>query len=138
MHGRNSSLPTVWAGVSWTPPPPSQFSYPIHITSINCVTLVSFGYFITKITTIPPINKSTPHFCTQFHTLHAVMAQTMLLTANNVVNGEQQLLIQRLKPTPFSQILLPPRNASPLSSSTTTVALFKSKTKAAPPKKVVF
>ncbi|KAH6780348.1 Chlorophyll A-B binding family protein [Perilla frutescens var. hirtella] len=64
------------------------------------------------------------------------MAQTMLLTANSVVKGEQPLLIQRLKPQPFSQILLSPRNTSPLSSSTTTVALFKSKTKAPPAKKV--
>lgn len=68
------------------------------------------------------------------------MAQTMLLTANPLLKGEQPLLIQRLKPQPFSHtILLSPRiNSSPLSSSTTTVALFKSKAKAAPAKKVNF
>ncbi|XP_047982927.1 photosystem II 22 kDa protein, chloroplastic-like [Salvia hispanica] len=66
------------------------------------------------------------------------MAQTMLLTANPLLKGEQPLLIQRLKPQSFSEIILSPRiNTSPLSSSTTTVALFKSKAKAAPAKKVV-
>ncbi|NBH36820.1 hypothetical protein D3Z58_25850 [Clostridiaceae bacterium] len=65
------------------------------------------------------------------------MAQAMLLTANPAFKGEQPLLIHRLKPQPFSQIVLSPRNTSPLSSSTTTVALFKSKTKAPPAKKVV-
>ena len=61
----------------------------------------------------------------------------MLLTANPLLKGEQPLLIQRLKPQSFSEIILSPRiNTSPLSSSTTTVALFKSKAKAAPAKKV--
>ncbi|XP_057809614.1 photosystem II 22 kDa protein, chloroplastic [Salvia miltiorrhiza] len=64
------------------------------------------------------------------------MAQTMLLTANPLLKGEQPSLIQRLKPQPFSQICRI-NTASPLSSSTTTVALFKSKAKAAPAKKVV-
>ncbi|KAL0283193.1 UNVERIFIED_CONTAM: Photosystem II protein, chloroplastic [Sesamum radiatum] len=72
------------------------------------------------------------------------MAQTMLLTANvsGHVKGEQ-LLIHTLKPKPFSQFLLPPRTRTRSSSSSshlpssTTVALFKSKTKAPPPKKVV-
>ncbi|KAI3464521.1 hypothetical protein Pfo_021184 [Paulownia fortunei] len=58
------------------------------------------------------------------------MAQTMLLTANVSVHGGESLL-QRLKPKPLSHFLLPPRTAtSPPSLSTTTVALFKSKTKA--------
>ncbi|KAL0369263.1 UNVERIFIED_CONTAM: Photosystem II protein, chloroplastic [Sesamum calycinum] len=69
------------------------------------------------------------------------MAQTMLLTANvsGHVKGEQ-LLIHTLKPKPFSQFLLPPRTRTKSSShlpSSTTVALFKSKTKAPPAKKVV-
>ncbi|GFP84324.1 photosystem ii 22 kDa protein chloroplastic [Phtheirospermum japonicum] len=68
------------------------------------------------------------------------MAQTMLLSANaGHLKGDQPLMIQRLKPAnPFSQFLLPPRNnSSPLSSSTssTIVALFKSKAKA-PAKKL--
>ncbi|KAL0432215.1 UNVERIFIED_CONTAM: Photosystem II protein, chloroplastic [Sesamum latifolium] len=70
------------------------------------------------------------------------MAQTMLLTANvsGHVKGEQ-LLIHTLKPKPFSHFLLPPRTRTKSSSShlpsSTTVALFKSKTKAPPAKKVV-
>ncbi|KAK4389670.1 Photosystem II protein, chloroplastic [Sesamum angolense] len=69
------------------------------------------------------------------------MAQTMLLTANvsGHVKGEQ-LLIHTLKPKPFSHFLLPPGTRTKSSShlpSSTTVALFKSKTKAPPAKKVV-
>ncbi|KAK4481300.1 hypothetical protein RD792_012185 [Penstemon davidsonii] len=61
------------------------------------------------------------------------MAQTMLLNANVLsthVKGQEQPLIQRLKPIPFSHFLLPPRTNSTVSVSTTTVALFKSKAKA--------
>ncbi|XP_022861465.1 photosystem II 22 kDa protein, chloroplastic [Olea europaea var. sylvestris] len=69
------------------------------------------------------------------------MAQTMLLSAGSTVSGhaldlkKDPLMMQRLKPKPFSHFVLPPKTSSPLSSSTTTVALFKSKTKA-PAKKV--
>ncbi|KAL1561232.1 photosystem II 22 kDa protein, chloroplastic-like [Salvia divinorum] len=69
------------------------------------------------------------------------MAQAMLLTASPLLKGDQPLLIQRLKPQSFSKILLSPRiPTSPLSSSSTTVALFKAKAKAPTPssaKKVV-
>ncbi|XP_022894220.1 photosystem II 22 kDa protein, chloroplastic-like [Olea europaea var. sylvestris] len=69
------------------------------------------------------------------------MVQTMLFSASSTVSGhaldlkKEQLMIQRLKPKPFSHFLLPPKTSSPLSSSTTTVALFKSKAKA-PAKKI--
>ncbi|PIN00300.1 hypothetical protein CDL12_27196 [Handroanthus impetiginosus] len=62
------------------------------------------------------------------------MAQTMLLTAN--VSGEP-LLIQKLRKPFAHQFLLPKRSFSRFSTSTTTYAFFKSKTKAAPPKKAV-
>ncbi|XP_047976688.1 photosystem II 22 kDa protein, chloroplastic [Salvia hispanica] len=66
------------------------------------------------------------------------MAQTMLLTANPLLKGDQPSLIQRLKPQSFSKLLLSPRIAnSPLSSSSTIVAIFKSKAKAPPPAKKV-
>ncbi|KAG6422783.1 hypothetical protein SASPL_113164 [Salvia splendens] len=66
------------------------------------------------------------------------MAQTMLLTANPLLKGDQPSLIQRLKPQSFSKLLLSPRIAnSPLSSPSTTVAIFKSKAKAPPPAKKV-
>ncbi|KAA8538462.1 hypothetical protein F0562_027992 [Nyssa sinensis] len=71
------------------------------------------------------------------------MAQTMLLTSSvsgQVVDFKREPLLQRLRPKPFSHLLLPPLLPTSSSSSsfhaTSTVALFKSKTKA-PPKKVV-
>ncbi|CAK9134608.1 unnamed protein product, partial [Ilex paraguariensis] len=71
------------------------------------------------------------------------MAQTMLLTAN--VSGaaldlKREPLLQRLKPKPFSLLLLPPLPTSfgsTSSSATRTVALFKSKPKATPKKQAV-
>ncbi|XP_051124104.1 photosystem II 22 kDa protein, chloroplastic-like [Andrographis paniculata] len=64
------------------------------------------------------------------------MAQTMLLTANNVsVHVKGESLLQRIKPKPFSHLLLPPPSRGTLTSSTPfIVALFKSKAKAAPKK----
>ncbi|KAK9270828.1 hypothetical protein L1049_026414 [Liquidambar formosana] len=71
------------------------------------------------------------------------MAQTMLLMSSSSVSGHgdlksQPLLyfqVQRLRPKPFSHLLLPPIPSTATTSSssslaTTTVALFKSKTKA--------
>ncbi|RVX22385.1 Photosystem II 22 kDa protein, chloroplastic [Vitis vinifera] len=70
------------------------------------------------------------------------MAQTMLITpsvsGHSVLDLKRQPLLQRLRPKPFSHLLLPPLPTSSSTSSPafTTLALFKSKTKAAPPKKV--
>lgn len=72
------------------------------------------------------------------------MAQTMLLTSSSSVYShaldlKRQPLLESLRPKPFSHILLPPLPSYSSSSSfhqTTTIALFKSKTKAAPVKKV--
>ncbi|KAK2979069.1 hypothetical protein RJ640_026019 [Escallonia rubra] len=69
------------------------------------------------------------------------MAQSMMLMSSTTVSGQAVLqrdqlssLLQRLKPKPFSHILLPPLPTSPSSSSSSsalrTFALFKSKTKA--------
>lgn len=59
------------------------------------------------------------------------MAQTMLLTSNSIISGQQPLL-QSLKPKPFSHLLLPPSlsNSSPARTFTSPIALFKPKTKA--------
>ncbi|KAG8378258.1 hypothetical protein BUALT_Bualt08G0118900 [Buddleja alternifolia] len=58
-------------------------------------------------------------------------AQTMLLTANVSGHVKGLPLLQRLKPKPFSHSLLTPKTTNSTSSiSTTTFALFKSKTKA--------
>ncbi len=71
------------------------------------------------------------------------MAQTMLLTpsvsGHSVLDLKREPLIQRLRPKPISHLLLPPLPASSYTPSPafTTFALFKSKTKAAPPKKLV-
>ncbi|CAL5417419.1 unnamed protein product [Camellia sinensis] len=69
------------------------------------------------------------------------MAQTMLLTSSSSVCShaldlKRQPLLESLRPKPFSHILLPPLPSSSSFHQTTTVALFKSKTKAAPVKKV--
>ncbi|KAI8014455.1 hypothetical protein LOK49_LG05G02399 [Camellia lanceoleosa] len=70
------------------------------------------------------------------------MAQTMLLTSSvsgHALDLKRQPLLERLKPKPFSHILLPSLPSSSSSSSfhaNTTIALFKSKAKAAPAKKV--
>lgn len=69
------------------------------------------------------------------------MAQTMLLTSSSSVYShaldlKRQPLLESLRPKPFSHILLPPLPSSSLFHQTTTIALFKSKTKAAPVKKV--
>ncbi|OVA16870.1 Chlorophyll A-B binding protein [Macleaya cordata] len=69
------------------------------------------------------------------------MAQTMMLMSNvgtaggHGLNLKRESLLQRLKPKPFSHLLLPPLSTHQLSStssstSTTPFALFKSKTKA--------
>ncbi|KAL7155870.1 hypothetical protein ABFS83_03G105000 [Erythranthe nasuta] len=73
------------------------------------------------------------------------MAQTMLLNASNVssvvrttttTTTTNEPLLQRLKPKSFSQFLLTPRTTTATSTpSFSTVALFKPKTKAPPPKK---
>lgn len=65
------------------------------------------------------------------------MAQTMLLTANvtgHALDLKKEPLIQRLRPKPISHLFLPDVPTSSY-SATSTVALFKSKTKA-PVKKV--
>ncbi|KAL7208748.1 hypothetical protein ACSBR1_030477 [Camellia fascicularis] len=69
------------------------------------------------------------------------MAQTMLLTSSSSVYShaldlKRQPLLESLRPKPFSHILLPPLPSSSSIHQTTTIALFKSKTKAAPVKKV--
>ncbi|EYU22974.1 hypothetical protein ABFS82_03G098200 [Erythranthe guttata] len=69
------------------------------------------------------------------------MAQTMLLNASNVSSvvrtTTNEPLLQRLKPKSFSQFLLTPRTTSATSTPafSSTLALFKPKTKAPPPKK---
>ncbi|XP_071697518.1 photosystem II 22 kDa protein, chloroplastic-like [Rutidosis leptorrhynchoides] len=59
------------------------------------------------------------------------MAQTMLLTSNSIISG-QQPLVQSLRPKPFSHLLLPPclTKSSPARTFTSPIALFKPKTKA--------
>ncbi|GMP46937.1 hypothetical protein CsSME_00014900 [Camellia sinensis var. sinensis] len=67
------------------------------------------------------------------------MAQTMLLTSSvsgHALDLKRQPLLERLKPKPFSNILLPSRPSSSSFHANTTIALFKSKAKAAPAKKV--
>lgn len=69
------------------------------------------------------------------------MAQTMLLTSSSSVYShaldlKRQPLLESLRPKPFCHILLPPLPSSSSFHQTTTIALFKSKTKAAPVKKV--
>ncbi|THG16577.1 hypothetical protein TEA_017358 [Camellia sinensis var. sinensis] len=67
------------------------------------------------------------------------MAQTMLLTSSvsgQALDLKRQPLLERLKPKPFSHILLPSRPSSSSFHANTTTALFKSKAKAAPAKKV--
>eukprot|EP00262_Sarcandra_glabra_P015945 TRINITY_DN5032_c2_g2_i2.p2 TRINITY_DN5032_c2_g2~~TRINITY_DN5032_c2_g2_i2.p2 ORF type:complete len:274 (-),score=45.31 TRINITY_DN5032_c2_g2_i2:304-1125(-) len=75
------------------------------------------------------------------------MAQSMLMSsvAGHVDLKREPLLqfqIQRLRPTPFSHLILSPSthqqhpSSSSSSSFTPTLALFKAKTKAPPPKKV--
>ncbi|KAF3617055.1 Photosystem II 22 kDa protein, chloroplastic [Capsicum chinense] len=73
------------------------------------------------------------------------MAQTMLLTANAKVDLRSKgSLVERLKPKPLSSLFLPSlplkfsttaTNASSSKFTSTTVAMFKSKAKAAPAKK---
>ncbi|KAK6938405.1 Chlorophyll A-B binding protein [Dillenia turbinata] len=70
------------------------------------------------------------------------MAQAMLITSS--VSGPQVIdpllksQIQKLRPTSFTPLLLPPRTKSlPYLPTLKTFALFKSKTKAAPAKKAV-
>lgn len=71
------------------------------------------------------------------------MAQTMFLTSSVSsqaldLKRKQQPLVDMLKPKPFYQVLLPsiPSHSSPSFHAATTIALFKSKPKAAPAKKV--
>lgn len=73
------------------------------------------------------------------------MAQTMLLTANAKVDlRSKESLVERLKPKPLSSLFLPSlplkfsstTTTSSSKFSSTTVALFKSKAKAPPVKKV--
>lgn len=70
------------------------------------------------------------------------MAQTMLLMASvstsNVVDLKRDSLlnfqVQKLRPKPFSHLLLPSLPTNTSSQVFTTFALFKSKTKATPKK----